>query len=283
MANTIAAALVPDILAEAMITVAPNKLAPLMAYSTDFSADPIAPRSTIQVRKATAGATTQTNATNFESGDSTLAAIAITMSQYTQSFHMLNSEMQQGHRLQHIAEINADTFANKLADVVAAVMTVGNYGAATVIGAAASFDSADLPAIYALAKNYRKKNLVLDGGHIAGLIPVNNFGFKIGQEGAFAFDGIYENNRWSGSATANLVGFICGPDAIAVGSGVPVDNEGLDRDFLDIRNVEVPQLGLTVRQYFWISRSSRQHWASYDIIFGAAAGDTTQAELLITA
>jgi hypothetical protein len=33
----------------------------------------------------------------------------------------------------------------------------------------------------------------------------------------------------------------------------------------------------------WYSRSSRSHFASYDIMFGAGVGDATQGELLITA
>jgi hypothetical protein len=41
--------------------------------------------------------------------------------------------------------------------------------------------------------------------------------------------------------------------------------------------------GLTVQINTWFSRSSRTLWASYDVMFGAAAGDTTAAELLITA
>ena len=41
--------------------------------------------------------------------------------------------------------------------------------------------------------------------------------------------------------------------------------------------------GLSVLLSVWYSRASRAHMASYDIMFGAAAADTTQAEVLITA
>jgi len=39
---------------------------------------------------------------------------------------------------------------------------------------------------------------------------------------------------------------------------------------------------LSVVVHVWVSRATRTMWASYDVMFGAAAGDTTQAELLVT-
>ena len=106
-------------------------------------------------------------------------------------------------------------------------MVSGNYGAATTIGTAANFDSSDLPAVLALAKNYRSKNLILDGGHLARLqfsAATSTFPdarYEALNNGRFGFDVIAENNRWT-SAETNAVGFVCGPDSIAIASGLPV-------------------------------------------------------------
>lgn len=279
-ANTVSSSLLPDWLADGLIVVAHNKLASLRAFSRDFSLNTMAPKATVQVRKATAGATAQTNATNFESGDSTLAATSVTVNQKTVSFHITNAELNSGHKLADLAEINAHQFSDAISDVMTALMIAGNYGAATTIGAASAFDSADLPAIMALAKNYRRKHLLLDGGHLAYLLPTDRDKFRIGEAGAYGFDGIFEQNRWTG-ATTNAAGFVTGPDAIAVAAGMPVDLPA--GQFLSLNNVTLEDIGLTVMTASWFNTAGRVHWASYDVMFGAAAADTTQAEVLVTA
>ena len=137
----------------------------------------------------------------------------------------------------------------------------------------------------ALAKNYRSKNLILDGGHLARLqfsgaanyFPDGRFGALA--NGKFGFDLIAENNRWT-SAETNAVGFVCGPDAIAIASGLPVGM--IAGEFIEQRVVQTNN-GLSCLLSVWYSRATRSHMASYDIMFGAAAADTTQAEVLVTA
>lgn len=279
-ANTYSATLVTDRLADAFITTIGTKLAALRGFSRDFGTDTFKPLATVQVAKATAAATTQTNATNFESGDSTTTAVSVTVAQISQTFHTLNSELNKGHTLMRVAEKNAQGFANALSDIWTALLTAANYGAVTVIGAAANFDANDLAPIYALAKNYGSKNLILDGGHLAYLLPTDKFKFRLGEEGAYNFDLIAEQNRWT-SAAANTVGFVCDPNAIAVASGLPVSLPA--SEFIELGTVNVESLGLTVLMTHWFSRAGRQHWMSYDVMFGAAAGDTTAGEVLTSA
>ena len=101
--------------------------------------------------------------------------------------------------------------------------------------------------------------------------PLNN--------GRFGFDVIAENNRWT-SAETNTVGFVCGPDSIAIAAGLPVGM--IAGEFIEQRTVTTNN-GLSCLLSVWYSRASRSHMASYDIMFGAAAADTTQAEILTTA
>lgn len=297
-ANTLAAALTPDYLADGLLIVARNKLAPLALFSTDFGVDRMKPRATVQVAKATVGATGQTNATNFESGDTTLAAVAVTVNQLTQSFHLTNDQLNKGHKLANLAGINADTFADMISDVWTALDVAGNFGAAQVVGAATAFSPSSLPAIFATAKNYRRRNLLLDGAYIGYLFPgvttVSYGQAGIGQNGPntifgsmFGFDAIAMQNRWTG-ATANSVGFVCGPDAITAASGLPIGQP--ESEFISMQTVEVSGagsnstgLGLTVQICLWYSRASRTIWASYDVMFGAAAGETNQGKGLVSA
>ena len=285
-ANTFASGLVVDYLADAVITVAATRLALVSAFSRNVGLDNLRPRASVQVKKYTTGTAAQTNPTSWETNnDSTLAATSVTVAQISKNFTVSQQELNQGFMLSDLAAGSADLFAYGISDVLTALMVSGNYGAATVIGTAANFDTSDLPAILALAKNYRSKNLILDGGHIARLqFSSASNTFPDGRleslaNGRFGFDVVAENNRWT-SAEANTVGFVCGPDAIAIASGLPVGM--IAGEFLEQRAVTTAN-GLSCLLSVWYSRASRAHMASYDIMFGAAAADTTQAEVLVTA
>ena len=168
-----------------------------------------------------------------------------------------------------------------------ALLVVGSteangFGATTAIGAAASFDAADLPAIYALAKNFTRKTLVLDGGHIAYLIPTDKSKFTIGESGAYGFDAIYENNRWT-SAVSNCVGFITDRFGIAVASGLPVARPA--QQYESLGTAVLTKGGLTVETSTWYNTATRILWAGMDVVFGAQVGNgaaTGALRLLVT-
>ena len=284
--NTFTSTLVVDYLADAVITIAANKLAMLDGFSRNVGLDNLRPRATVRVKRFTTGSVAQTNTSNFETNDdSTLAATTVSVNQITKSFSLTQQELNQGFQLADLAQGSADLFANGISDVVTALMIAGNYDSPVTIGTAANFDTSDLPAILALAKNYRSKSLILDGGHLARLqfsAAANTFPdgrYAALANGKFGFDLIAENNRWT-SAVANTVGFVCGPDAIAIASGLPVGM--IAGEFIEQRVVTTAN-GLSALLSVWYSRSTRSHYASYDIMFGAGVGDATQAEILVTA
>ena len=292
-ANTFASGLVVDYLADAVITVATSKLAMVSNFTRAVGLDNLRPRATVQVKKFTGGDDAQDNLTDFENSsnnESTLAATSVTVNQITKTFTVTQQELNQGFALSDLSQGSAEIFALAISKKVTAVMTSTNYGAGTTIGTAANFDSSDLPAILALAKNYRQKLLLLDGGHLARLMfsgqltaaagtnPFPDSRYGPLNNGYFGFANILEQNDWTG-AIANTAGFVCGQDAIAVASGLPVGM--IAGEFLEQRTVELSN-GLSVLLSVWYSRATRAHMASYDIMFGAAAADTTQAEVLIT-
>lgn len=284
MANTFDADLVVDVLRDQAITTLQARLAPLNAFSQDFSADELAPLKTVQVPIATAGSTTQTNATNFESGDSTLDNVAVAVSQYTNSFHLTNAQLNSGHRIENLAKINLHQLANKVIDVAMAPVTTANFGSAVVdVDAATDVGAAQLKTLWASLKDGDTRNVVLDGAIYAQFLPSNLDGFTLAtngrSSGIHGFDGFYYNNRWTG-AGSTINGFACSPQAIAVASGIPASTPA-DSDMISQENVEIPDLGLTVQVNMWVSRSSRALWCSYDVMFGAAKGDGTALKLLV--
>ena len=291
-ANTFTSTLVVDYLADALITVAPTRLALVNAFSRNVGLDNLRPLAVVRVKRYTTGTAAQTNPTNWETNnDSVLAATSVTVDQISKNFTVTQQELNQGFSLADLAAGSADLFAYGISDKLTAIMTAANFGTAITIGTAANFDSSDLPAILAAAKNYRSKNLILDGGHIAriqfsglttaaaGTVAMPDSRYGPLNNGRFGFDVIAENNRWTGAET-NAAGFVCGPDAIAIAAGLPVGM--VAGEFIEQRAVTTSN-GLSALLSVWYSRATRSHMASYDIMFGAAAGDTTQAEVLITA
>jgi hypothetical protein len=281
MANTLAAALVPDVIREEVITTGLVKLAALNAYTTDFGVDPLSPRKTVQVGKATAGSTTLTNPSNFESGDSTLAAIAVTVNQYSQPFHITNNELQSGHKLQKLVKANVSALMKSLVDVAMTPVTVANFGAKAFTGAASTFDIDDLKTLWGSAKDFDIKNIVLDGDYFAQFLPSNKESFAW-ENGAYGYDGFYLNNRYDG-ADANITGFVCDNDAIAAASGVPMTSPAVGAAMTDQELIELPGLGLTIQMNHWVSVATRAEWISLDVMFGAAAGDTAKLKLIASA
>lgn len=281
MANTYDTALITHRLADGLVTVAQSRLAPLNAFSRDFGTDTMKPLATVQVRKATAGNTTSTNATTFSGGNSTVDNIAVTVAQYTQLFHVSNDDLQNGMRLDHIIAINAGAFYDKIMDIALGPVTVANYGAATFTGSYQTFTEDDLLAAYVAIKKANAKYAILDSGYFGKMKFQQKTEFRSGAGSFMGFENIFENTRWDGAGT-NVKGFACGEDAIAVASGLPVMPTGASGEYITLDTVTTP-VGLTVYYSAWFDQNTRNINAAFDVMFGAAAGDTTIGTLIQSA
>lgn len=282
--NTFDAALTPNVLADALIVVMTNRLAALSFYSRTVALAPMKPKTPIVVTLFSTGTAAQVNPTSFQSNnDSTLAPITVTPALISKMFHLTYDQMQSGFELRKVAEGSANLFADKISDQLTALMLTANYGTPLTVGAASAFTVAKLSPILAAAKDFPQRRLMLDFGHMAYILPSDKTKFIIGEPGAYGFDGgIVTQNRYTG-ATANTCGFVSSPDAIALGLGVPLDVPGGAVAGLQRSEIGVPQLGITALQHQWVDTSTRNLYASYDILIGAAVGDATQGKGLITA
>lgn len=272
MANTIATDLIVDALKSSAITTLQNRLAPLAAFSRDFGADNLRPRATVQVPLATGASAVQVNPASFETGDTTLSNVAVTVDQYSKSFHVSNDQAQSGIKLALLADVNLAALADKLMDVALAPLSAAGT---SYSGSAADFTSDDLQAGWADIAKSDTKSVILRGDYFAKFLPTNRESFAPGA-GAYGFDGFHLNTRWSGSTA----GIFCGPSAVAIASGVPANNGG---NLIASEVISVGNLGLQVQLNLWTSTASRSLWASYDVMFGAAAGDLAAAKLVVAA
>ena len=278
MSNTFSSTLKPASLADGLITIGNNRLAKLNAFTTKFTADRLRPGASLVIPLATGGSVGQSNPTNLESGDGVVGPITVTMTHVTQSFHLSIADRNNGFTLEHLAPVNVNLFADAISDVITPLMTVANFGAAIPVGVAATFNGGSLSPVLAAAKNYRSKNLLLDGGHLAYIAPSDKMSFRLGEEGAWGFDLLAEHNRWT-SAASGIVGFSCSPESIAIGAGLPATP---DTRALDESGTVTLANGLSVGYKVWFNTATGVQWAMFETMLGAGVGDTTQGKILTT-
>lgn len=279
--NTVDSLLVNTLVASDFITTMRTYMAPLAAFSRNVSLEKKTGRSVLEVNLLSTAGATQDNPTNFETGDTTSVAVPVTLAHINRSFHVNNAEQDLGLALAQKAPTNAKVMAEGIMAKVTALMTNANYGADVVIGAASDFAANDLPAILALGKNYANTTLIIDGGHLAYLLPTSRESFVYGEPGAYGFPGgIYKNNLWTSAAT-DIAGFVCGPDAV-IWASAPCAS-GPSGGQLTTSSAVLEGVGITVDVNTWYALGSRAMWSSFDVCFGASFGDKTQAEVLTTA
>jgi hypothetical protein len=285
MANSLSSSLVLDTVASRTINYLGNVFAPLSAFSTDFSNEEFTQLQNVRVPVATVGSTTQTNPTNWESGDSNIGNINVLVNQYSQSFQLSPRELNNGFRLEQLVDINIQNFGNKIMDAAFAPFTTTNFSNITV--AQGSLVSANLKTVWAgIAKN-PIKNCILDATAYAQFLPAS-LTTEIGPKpGLAGFDNFYLNTRWTGAGT-NIYGFAGGKNAVAVVAGLPAQvggaefsGLGLEQRVVSItlggRGTDQAPVGptLPVLVSTWLSLATRTRWMSMDVMFGAAAsGDT---------
>jgi hypothetical protein len=289
-ANTYSATLVTAKLLDGAITDLQNVWAPLGAFTLDFDPDAYKPNAVCILKHVTAGAATQTDATDFESGgNSTVAPVSITPHQYTQNFQVSNADLNNGLRMENLTKINTGNFANKVIEVATVPITVAIFGAATVTSSAAAFSFTDLATLQAALKKSPIKNLILDGAYIARIANTPGFFQSAGVVGgnpgawkAFGWDLIAQNTDWTG-AGANVVGFACAPQAIAGVVGLPLTPGGIPGGILAMNTEQVPGLNITIAAFTWFSTKTRTLWSSLDVILGVKECDTTAGFVITSA
>ncbi len=287
-ANTYSSSLVTQFLVDGATTKLQNRWAPLMAFTRDFSVDRYKPRATGQMKFVASGATAQTNASNFESGDSVVNNVAVSVSQFTAAFHVTNDELNSGLRMENLVDVNVAVIADKVITTATTPITNVLFAApAKHVSAFAAFTYSDLQAIWGDLKKSPIKYIILDGEYYARIMNNPTYfqraliaGEPASYE-AFGWDGIFLNTNWTG-ADVGVHGFACNPQAIGALAGLPLTPPNIPGATLMETSFMVPQVDISVANYSWFSLATRTMWASYDLMFGAAQLDSTAGEIIST-
>src|ERR1043166_362490 len=285
-ANTYAGALLTEFLITAAITKLQNKWAALKVFSRDFSVDRLNPLAPAETKFVVSGATAQTNATNFESGNSTVNAVKITPSQYTVSFNVSNADLQSGLRMADLLEVNLRAFGDALVQAATAPLTVGNFTSnSPLISAYATFDWDDMRLLWAALSKSEVKNAVLDGPYMARLTNTPGFFQKTGTGPGgnrwqdFGWDAVELNTNWTG-AGANVRGLACNPQVLGCLAGLPLSTNS---PILKETIITIPEIDLSVAMNSWFNPATRTAWASFDSVFGASLLDESAGVLIKSA
>ena len=280
MANTIDTALIVDSVSSQAVSVLGKRLAPLAAFSKDFSADVKRPGDVVQVKLATAGSTTLVNPTSFDSvGGSTLDNSAVTLEHIYQPFGLEYSDIKNGIRLEDIMRVNLNAFAAKIWDKFTANITVANFGAAvaTQADSAVTPGSAYVKAAWGAVSKSDEKVFVANSGIYANFIPTSTTSLPL-QDGAYGFErGVHYATSFNGEA--KLAAFAACPEALAVAMARP---DLLDEsEYLVVQNIDIPQLGMTVLHTVTSYKSSRKLVGSFEVMFGSNTGIKTDTLAII--
>lgn len=278
MANTIDSGLILEILEESALTSLGTISAMMDAFTVKVTMSPIAPRSDVNVPLVTAASSALTNPASFEAGDSTAGTVTVTPAKIVCPIHATDAEMGKGTRAEWFIKKAMQTMQNKLVDLTMAPVTEANYGTAVVDVAAASFAASNLKTIWAAAKNFNRRNLILDGGHLAQILPTSLESFDLSTNGAYGFDSIQMHNRWTGAGT-DIIGFCADESAIAIATGEAFYDNDVLNDLVMYEGVTLPN-GMPVYLSKWISRAGRAVWYALETMYGAAAGDTSAGKVI---
>ena len=294
MANSYSSSLVVDVATQSAITVLQSKLASLNAFNTDFSSDVVsgAGLRKLQVGVVSNAASAVTNPTSFESQGDTVTNAAVTMNHISAQFGLTSGQLNQGFRLEKVLKANLRALCNAIMDVALTPLTTANYGSAaytTAISTATGGNSgnsmitAALPALFAALGNGTERNLVLDPTYYSYLLPQTGMSLDASKTGAYGFDRVLLNNRWTavtgGSDTAlngttkTIHGFVASPEALAMAAAIPYVDPAVAGLLQQSEIIQVPDLGIAIQMNIWGSLSSRSLNGSFDVLFGAAKAD----------
>ena len=289
MANSLAAA--PAVLSVGVIKALANRLPMLSGFSTVFTSSVQNGGAVIQVPLIGTSTATEFGADGYLSqDDATVTSSSVTLKHFKVSSRFSPLDIRQ-YGVQFFATNFAETAAIALSQAcmteINSLITAANYSSNTVTGVALGY--AEVVAAQKTlddAKAPDKRALVLNNTYIsdlrsdASIIAAFQLGANVistGSLGTIAGAQVYQFSNMSGNSE-NLSGFLCGADAIAVGTALPFN----EIPGADVSQATDPATGLSV-QVMIIQEQSGFLNVTATLLFGCAVGRSTSLRRLLSA
>ena len=283
MANTVAAGLQNNIIAQSALDAFVEILAPLASFSQSFNDQAAERGATINIATlANTSGTVGDFAGTYSSADTSFATTAINLNQHKFcTWHVTDTEVSESTAVelerfgyQKGGELAQAVFQNILANV-----TASTYPASTVI-AADDFGVDDVATLRgemaAIGAPANQCNIVVGTDYFANLLQDSSltadaFGSREAiRDGyvpsLFGLNGIFESGAIPGNSE-NLTGFICHPSALAVAMRYlePVNAQ----EYISARRLVEPKTGMVLGYREFYTPSTGTQTAVLEAVFGS--------------
>jgi hypothetical protein len=285
MANGITSTILDEIVSQNALLALTKKIAPINAFTTNFSSEAARKGDTIRVLVETypneaADTKTTHSAYSIRDLDSTTASITLSEPVYV-SFALDDVEVASSSvvNLEIFGNGKGNKLAVKIMQDVLADITNQNFGAAAFVGAAGTFDADDVADVKDALDDAdvpdEGRVLVLSNAYITNLLKDNaiqsnpNIGSEPIREGVIGrlmgFDVIGSNIIPANNE--NLVGFACHPSAIAVAMRYLQPQPG--NSYLRAEPMTDPRSGITMGVRDWYDNDSGVRKMVYECVYGS--------------
>lgn len=270
MANTFDSALIVDSVSSVALKKLPNRLSALALASKRFDTDVKKPGETVQVKVASATASTEVDPTDFDTtGGTTVGAVGVTLHHIRQPFGLSNEDLKNGFTIEQVIGINIDAFAQKIWELFTAPITVANFGAAVanVTEDQVTPGSAHVKAAWAAVSKSSSKAFVANSLVYANFIPTSTQSLPL-TAGAYGFEnGVHYATSFAGET--GMIAFAADPNALAIASAKPPLEDAAG--YLVNESLQIPELGITVYWNLYYSKAKRAYVGSIETMFGCEA------------
>jgi hypothetical protein len=289
MSNSIATA--PSILAESVIASIKGKLPALKSFSSVFSTlEGQAGKSVFVPLIGTSTATEFSTGGYLTQDDATLTGATVTLKHFKVSSRFSPLDIKQ-YGANYLVSAFTPTASNAIAEAcmaeIAALITAANYSSSANTGASLTYaevvtakgvlDAAKASDVRALIVNPTYANNLLTDAQIAAAYALGAQVITTGQIGSIGGASVFQ---WSSLPTnsESLAGFMCGSDAIAVASGLPM----AEIPGFETASAVDADTGLGI-QILMGQEQSGYYNVTATLLFGATKGRATSLTRLTTA
>jgi len=289
MSNSITSA--PAILAESVINSIKGKLPALKSFSSVFSTlEGQAGKSVFVPLIGTSTATEFSTGGYLTQDDATLTGVTVNLKHFKVSSRFSPLDIKQ-YGANYLVSAFTPTASNAIAEAcmaeIAALITAANYSSSANTGAGLSYaevvtakgvlDAAKASDVRALIVNPTYANNLLTDAQIAAAYALGAQVITTGQIGSIGGASVFQ---WSSLPTnsESLAGFMCGSDAIAVASGLPM----AEIPGFETASAVDADTGLGI-QILMGQEQSGYYNVTATLLFGAAKGRATSLTRLTTA
>ncbi len=287
MSNTINVS--TDVFSQGSLDGFVSVMAPLNAFSTNFSPAPGQVGGTVSVPLyGSASTASNFNGDYTANSDSTINEVSVSLStHYFKTVHVTDVQLQnQGADLYKLGYYAGQSVAKSVFTGCMNIFNTGTYGVPVqTLGSAANFSTSGVLALRTQAAGWGpEKNILCDSSYYSALlgnVPANtliqNEALADGSIGKIYGFKMYETDVAPMAAQTSTKVIAAHPSAIAIASRYLAPEDGA---YKDARPITDPKTGTTLGYRSWYDQEAGKRYATVEWLGGYSAGVTGAAKFI---